>query len=245
MSTELEAEPWMRSLGDAARRLDATDALVARAVAEGGVRSRPAPRLSLARPLAWAAAGLALLAVGGALAVPAPRAAISNAIESLFSDDPPGDPLPSEQIPSWIASDRPMGVRAIAGSGDDRLLVYRRASADGLSICAMYGRSVGECGDPASWREQLADTPMLLRGPTGSPGGPRTLYGFLRGDVTEVRLEYAAGPATTVATPDGGFAITVRGERIGPGTHPTRLVGLDSSGRTIGSHDVGDRFWSD
>jgi hypothetical protein len=242
MSTELETEGWIRRVGEAARRLEVSDGLVARVAARA--QRRPRRRLEGRSP-AWIAGCLVVLAVGG-VAVPAPRAALVGAIDRLLGDEAPGEALTPGQIPDWIAADRPAGpVRVIAGEGDDRLIVYRvHSPGSSPSICAMYGDSVGECSDAAGWREELADHPVVLRGPTGRPLGPRTLYGFLRGDVAQVRLEYERGPATVAPTPNGGFAITVGADRIGPDERPTRLVALDRSGRPIASEDVGDRFWS-
>ncbi len=122
----------------------------------------------------------------------------------------------------------------VAGDGQDRLIAYR----DHGAYCFLYGASVGECADGHEWARELAQYPVVLRGPTGRLGHPTgALYGFTRGDVTSVRLTFAMRPPVTANARNGGFAI-----RTDARWQPMELQLRNIRGHVIATINVAGRF---
>ena len=174
----------------------------------------------------------------GALAVPATRTALADAVDSFFGGQArdhriTGQPLTRNQIPRWLAGETRHAL-VVAGTGEKRLIAYRSQG----QYCFLFGAGVGICASGRDWAQQLARNPVVLFGPTGGPGHPRgTLYGFTRGDVATVRLTLSTRPPITASATNGGFAINANAH-----WKPKRLDVLDANGRTITSVSVVARF---
>ena len=208
------------------------------------ILARSRSRLRTRRPAlaTWRVAVIGLVAVLlASIAVPATRTALGSAVDSFFGGRTSdhgitGRRLTGKQVPRWLASETRHAL-VVAGTGSNRLIAYRTGGA----YCFMYGTGVGECADGNEWARELAQNPVVLRGPTSGLGHPiRTLYGFTRGDVASVRLTFATRPALIASARNGGFAITADAR-----WKPQQLDLLDANGHTITSIDVGARHRSE
>jgi hypothetical protein len=213
MSVERAFEPL--------KRLAFTDAEVAAVLArfERGRRRRTLL-------LATAAAIIASLV---AIAVPAGRAGLDDAIERFFAGGrPPGEPAPLAELESYLRGGNP---HVVARSGDERLVAYRAPSGD---VCFDFGGHVGVCG---IGREIFDDAPVTLWGPPNRDRQGRwILYGLALEQVKRVEMRYRTGPATS-AVVRSGFVLRVEGER-GPRT----LVAFGDEGAELATVDVVERF---
>jgi hypothetical protein len=229
----------LEELGHRARRLEpsAQDVKATLRRLDGRTARLPA-RLVAGRSLGSLAFALAILMLGAAMALPAPRAALTGAIDSFFGGAAPGHdvtgrPVSGAQLPRWLRSETHRGL-IVAGAGHNRLVAYRMQGA----FCFAYGSGVGECASGSEWRRQLAHHPAVLRGPTGGVGHPiGTLYGFTRGDVASVRLTFRSRAPLSASARHGGFAINTDAR-----WDPRELKVLDARGKTIATLDVADRF---
>ncbi|MGH2895519.1 MAG: hypothetical protein ACRDPM_19945 [Solirubrobacteraceae bacterium] len=213
------------------RQLEATsvdvDAVLARA--HTPTRSRRSPMLALA---------IGVLAVLTALALtPGARSALAGVIDAFFGDQIPnhavnGQALHGLQVPRWLRPDLHRAL-LVAGSGNDRLIAYRQDRA----YCFDYGGSVDECASAREWSRELAQHPVVLRGPTGGVGHPRgAVYGFTRGDVTAVRLSCATHPPISASARNGGFAIPTDAR-----WQPQQLTLLGHHGWVIATVNIANR----
>ncbi len=228
-------QPFLDDLGRRARKLEPTfaevDAIVRRAhdAKQGGVRTR--------RSVAMVAA-LTLSLVAALVAVPGTRTALGNAIDVFFGGLAPdhpvnGQPLRGSHVPAWLRADTTRAL-VVAGIGQDRLIAYR----DHGAYCFQYGASVGECADGHEWAQELAQYPVVLRGPTGGVGQPvGALYGFTRGDVTSVLLTFVNRPPVGANARNGGFAIHTDAR-----WKPRELELRDIRGQIIATVSVAGRF---
>lgn len=197
----------------------------------------PVRRRARPRPLVIAGM-LALLLLTATIAAPTTRNALGDAVDAFFGGLAPGHSvngqfLTGTQVPRWLLPEA-RNALVVAGSGKDRLIAYR----DHGGYCFLYGTSVGECADGREWARELAQNPVVLRGPTGGLGHPTgALYGFTRGDVTSVRLTFATRPPLTTSARNGGFAISTDAR-----WQPQQLQLRDAHGHTIAKLDVKDRF---
>ena len=154
-------------------------------------------------------AALTLSLAAALIVVPVTRTALGNAIDGFFGGLAPdhpvnGQPLRGSHVPAWLRADTTRAL-VVAGIGQDRLIAYRERGA----YCFQYGPSVGECADGHEWAQELAQYPVVLRGPTGGVGHPvGALYGFTRGDVTQrALLTFVNRPPVEANARNGGFAI--------------------------------------
>jgi hypothetical protein len=181
---------------------------------------------------------LVLLLVAALMAVPVTRTALGNAVDAFFGGLTPdhpvnGQPLTGSQVPQWMRAETKRAL-VVAGTGKDRLIAYR----DHGAYCFLYGASVGECADGHEWARELAQYPVVLRGPTGGVGHPLgALYGFTRGDVSSVRLTFATRPPVTANARTGGFAISTDAR-----WQPQELELRDVRGHPIATINVAGRF---
>lgn len=229
-------EDLLRDLAADVRAVEPSATVIDASVRRAQRAPRRVSRLrvpGVARPMATALVGTFLLLAGGAMAVPATRAAIVGAFDNVFGDGASGGArLAGDEVPAWIEPGA-RGVRTIAGAGHARLIAYREAGA----YCVAYGDSVGECSSPEDWLSTLADHPVVLRGPTGGLSEPRrTLYGLTAGTVGKVRVDYERGASTVADSSAGGFAVTVDIARM-----PTVLTALDADGGVVTTIDVSAR----
>jgi hypothetical protein len=181
---------------------------------------------------------LVLLLVAALMAVPVTRTALGNALDSFFGGLTPdhpvnGQPLTGSQLPRWMREGTERAL-VVAGTGKDRLIAYR----DHRAYCFLYGASVGECADGHEWARELAQYPVVLRGPTGGVGHPiGALYGFTRGDVSSVRLTFARRLPITANARNGGFAISTDSR-----WQPRELELRDVRGHIIVTINVAGRY---
>ncbi|MGH2929308.1 MAG: hypothetical protein ACRDL8_13990 [Solirubrobacteraceae bacterium] len=229
-------EQLLDDLGRRARQLEATPADVHAVLTRAHApTSLPRPRERRIPVLAIAGV-LALLIV--VMAIPTTRTAVAGAIDAFFGGQTPGHAvngreLHGAQVPRWLTADTHRAL-LVAGTGKNRLIAYRQGDA----YCFDYGAAVGECSSAHEWEHELAQHPVVLRGPTGGVGHPRgALYGFTRGDVATVRLSCADHPPITASARNGGFAIPTDAR-----WQPQRLTLLSHDGQVIAIVDVADRF---
>jgi hypothetical protein len=229
-------EQLLDDLGCRARQLEATPADVHAVLAKAHAPTSP-PRPRPRRIPVLAIAGVLALLIA-VLAIPTTRTAVGNAIDTFFGGQTPGHPvngreLHGAQVPRWLGADT-HGALVVAGTGKNRLIAYRQRGA----YCFAYGTGVGECASAHEWEHELAQHPVVLRGPTGGLGHPRgALYGFTRGDVATVRLSCADHPTITASARNGGFAIPTDAR-----WHPQQLTLLDKHGQVIATINVTTRF---
>lgn len=229
-------EQLLQDLGRRARQLEATPADVHAVLIRVHPRASPSRPRERRIPVLAIAGVLTLLIV--VMAIPTTRTAVGSAIDAFFGGQTPGHAvngreLHGAQIPRWLGADTHRAL-LVAGTGKNRLIAYRQDDA----YCFDYGPSVGECASAHEWEHELAQHPVVLRGPTGGVRHPRgALYGFTRGDVATVRLSCADHPTITASAHNGGFAIPTDAR-----WRPQQLTLLDDHGRVIVTVDVTDRF---
>lgn len=228
-------QPLLDAMGRSARELEPTSADVA-AILQRAHRPRQR-RLRAGRSLAMTGA-LMLLVAAALMTVPVTRTALGNAVDAFFGGLAPdhavnGQPLTASQVPPWMRSETKRGL-VVAGTDKNRLIAYR----DHGAYCFHYGASIGECADGREWARELANYPVVLRGPTGGVGHPGgVLYGFTRGDVSSVVLTFAIRSPATANARNGGFAIPTDAR-----WQPRELKLRDVRGHTITTINVASRF---
>jgi hypothetical protein len=229
------AQPTLDDLGRRARKLEPTsaevDAILRRA------HEAKESRLRTPRSIVIVAA-LTLSLVAALVAVPATRTALGNAIDAFFGGLAPdhsvnGQPLRGPLVPAWMRAETKRAL-VVGGVGTDRLIAYR----DHGAYCFHYGASVAECADGHEWAQELAQYPVVLRGPTGGVGHPvGALYGFTRGDVTSVTLTFVNRRSVRANARNGGFAIHTDAR-----WKPRELELRDIRGQIIATVSVAGRF---
>lgn len=113
----------------------------------------------------------------------------------------------------------------VAGRGQNRLIAFR----DRAQYCFAFGSGVGICDSGRGWRQQLANHPVLLYGPTHSG----TRYGLTRGDIAYARFTFVHHAPITAPAGNGGFAVTTK-----PAWGLHRLYLLDSHGQIVEQQPV-------
>jgi hypothetical protein len=222
--------------------LEFTDAEVAAVLAR---LERRRARFDRPRALAIAFAA-AFLVAAVALAVPAGRAALDDAIERFFAGgQPPGEPAQTAELPQWLRDLQDEGgtrVHVLARSGDEELLAYRTQSGD---VCFDFDNRVGICippdeeggGADSFFDGEFEGKPVTLWGPTHRDSAGRwVLWGIALDAVARVELRYADG-SSTAASGRNGFIV-----RADPARTPAKVVALDDIGRELALIDVRERF---
>jgi hypothetical protein len=178
----------------------------------------------------------ALLAIAGVSAAPPTRAALDDALDSLWSEDSPGRALmPQDNVPSWLRAE-PGEHRVLAEAGGVALVTSR----DGDRFSVTLGSSFGEGGSLDDWRGFIGVHAVVLLGPASvAPNQPfdergRTpLFGLAAKSVARVQLTYAFGPPTSDDDVDGGFGFLADATR-----RLEALVAYDRNGRQIERRDL-------
>jgi hypothetical protein len=246
-------ETLMRALLAPARALEPSEEEIANVLARvrpgAGRPARSRPTVDWLRPMA---AGLAvlLLVAAGLWSVPATRAALEGAGESVggaFSGwlggdsvDAPGRPLrtdepaPAEPTPTYLydhhAAKEP---RVIAEAGGYKLYSYI-GSSGGLNF--LLGGGVGLGFENLA---ELGKAPLHVLGPGArhhaDAEGHVALFGIVAKEVTAVELTYASGPPLHVDGVEGGFVLLAE-----PARGPREVVAFDSAGDVVGREAVDD-----
>lgn len=246
----------MRALLAPARALEPSEEEIANVLA----RVRPASRRSAAsrrafnwhRPLTAGLAAL-LLVAAGLWSVPATRAALEGAGESVggvFSGwldgdaaDAPGRPLrsgepaPAEPTPAYLYDHQSAKEpRVIAEAGGYKLYSYIGPSG-GLNF--LLGGGLGFGFENVA---QLGKAPLHVLGPGArqhaDAEGHIALFGIAARLVTSVELTYESGPPLRVDDVDGGFVLLAE-----PARGPQEVVALESNGDVVGRQSVDKIDW--
>jgi hypothetical protein len=246
----------MRALLAPARALEPREEEIADVLARVNSASRrsgasrpPSGRL---RPLVAALAALLLVAVG-LWSVPATRAALEGAGESVggaFSGwlggdsvDAPGRPLrtdepaPAEPTPSYLYDNQAAKEpRVIAEAGGYKLYSYIGPSG-GLNFLLGGGFGLG-----FENIAELGKAPLHVLGPGArqhaDAEGHVALFGIAARSVKSIELTYESGPPLRVDGVDGGFVLLAE-----PARGPQEVVALDSGGDVVGRQSVDEIDW--
>jgi hypothetical protein len=257
MSTLQTDEGLLRAAFAPARQLEPSEAEVASVLA----RLQPETRRSAKHPQREAGwrrlalptiAALALL-LAGLHAVPATRAAIEDAANSVAgsfsgwlggdSADAPGVPLKVHQeAPSYFhegawSRQNVHQPRVIAAAGGYKLFAYIESS--GALGFDLGNTGFGMGGFTA---RNFRDGAIEVLGPGAmrhaDAHGHVPLFGISAKAVKSIQLVYGAGPPLEANGIDGGFVLLAE-----PGREPREVVAYDGNGEVLGRKAVGYIDW--
>jgi hypothetical protein len=235
---ELDQFPYLRSIGqqfDALAEHDAQRSPRRRhgVFANARLRLWTTGRLAPAARLATIV-GLIIALAGGAVSVPATRAAVSD-VYSAFSGWLSGDEsaapgravTPGEVVPSWVRAENGQ-KRVLAETDGQKLVAIRQGNKLTLALDD-YGTTstIDDAGQSIS-RQQI----MVVGPGRFLPNGDhdmRPLFGLTVGAIERIQFNYADGvrPVSESGL-TGAFAITIQANR-----QPDSLTGYDRAGNVI------------
>lgn len=132
--------------------------------------------------------------------------------------------------PDWM---RAKDTRVLAENDGAKLFVRREVDTLHIGLDGSFGESASI----ESWAERLGDRKLIVLGPSAPRANDtqRPLFGLTARGIARVALTYTRGPATSVSSATGGFALIVDLRR-----ELDELIAYDAAGTVVERKPMGD-----